>query len=466
LIRPISETRDEGGTFMASTAIDSLIFRDIFSTPAMRRVFSDESRIQRYLDVEAALARAQARLGIIPHEAADEIVKQALVENFDLAKLKARTETIGYPVLPVVEQLVARSANHLGEWAHWGATTQDITDTAAVLQAREALALIDDDLKAISESLAALAARHRDTPMVGRSNLQQAVPITFGFKMAVVLAALDRHRQRLRELRPRVLVAEFGGAAGTLASLGKRGLEVQAALCQELGLAQPEIAWHTVRDGFAEVACFLGLVTGTLGKIATDVKLLMQTEVAEVFEPFVPGRGSSSTMPQKRNPIACNYILACTSVVRQNVAALLEAMVEDHERSTGPWEIEWIAFPEIFLLAAGALSQARKMLSGLQVDEKRMRANLDLTGGLITSEAVMMGLASHIGRQHAHDLVYDLCQKSAQTGRPLLEFLAENPEISRHLDRAALAKLVDPANYLGLSGEMVDRLLGRREDRE
>ena len=451
---------------MASTAIDSLIFRDIFSTPAMRRVFADESRIQRYLDVEAALARAQARLGIIPREAAEEIGRQALVEKFDLAKLKARTEIVGYPVLPVVEQLVALCADHLGEWAHWGATTQDITDTAAVLQVREALALVDDDLKSISESLAGLAARYRDTPMAGRSNLQQAVPITFGFKMAVVLAAFDRHRARLRELRPRVLVAEFGGAAGTLASLGTRGLEVQAALCQELGLAQPEIAWHTVRDGFAEVACFLGLVTGTLGKIATDVKLLMQTEVGEVFEPFVPGRGSSSTMPQKRNPIACNYILACTSVVRQHVAALLEAMVGDHERSTGPWEIEWIALPEIFLLAAGALSQARKMLSGLQVDEKRMRANLDLTGGLIASEAVMMGLAPHIGRQRAHDLVYDLCQKSAQTGRPLLEFLAETPEISRHLDRAALAKLVDPANYLGLSGEMVDRLLARRADSE
>jgi 3-carboxy-cis,cis-muconate cycloisomerase len=451
---------------MASTAIDSLIFRDIFSTPAMRRVFSDESRIQRYLDIEAALARAQARLGIIPREAADEIARQAHVEKFDLAKLKARTEVVGYPVLPVVEQLVALCANHLGEWAHWGATTQDITDTAAVLQVREALALIDDDLKAISESLAALAARYRDTPMAGRSNLQQAVPITFGYKMAVILAALDRHRTRLRELRPRVLVVEFGGAVGTLASLGTRGLEVQAALCQELGLAQPEIAWHTVRDGFAEAACFLGLVTGTLGKIATDVKLLMQTEVGEVFEPFVPGRGSSSTMPQKRNPIACNYILACTSVVRQQVAALLEAMVEDHERSTGPWEIEWIALPEIFLLAAGALSQARKMLAGLQVDEKRMLANLDLTGGLIASESVMMGLAPHIGRQHAHDLVYDLCQKSAQARRPLLEFLVETPEISRHLDRAALAKLVDPANYLGLSGEMVDRLLARRADME
>jgi 3-carboxy-cis,cis-muconate cycloisomerase len=448
---------------MAATAIDSVIFREIFSTEAMRRVFADENRIQRYLDVEAALARAQARLGIIPREAAAEIENHARMDKLDMAKLKKRTQVVGYPVLPVVEQLVALCSGNLGEWAHWGATTQDITDTATVLQIREALSLIDDDLKAISESLANLAQRYRDTPMAGRSNLQQAVPITFGFKMAVLLAAFDRHRVRLQELRPRVLVGEFGGAVGTLASLGSRGLEVQTALFEELSLGQPEIAWHTARDGFAEVGCFLGLVTGTLGKLATDVKLLMQTEVGEVFEPFEQGRGSSSTMPQKRNPIACNFVLACTSVVRQNVAALLEAMVEDHERSTGPWEIEWIALPEIFLLAAGALSQARHMVAGLQVDAKRMRANLDVTNGLIVSEAVMMGLAPYLGRKRAHDLVYDICRKVTETGRPLLELLSESPEISRHLDKAALGKLLDPANYLGLSSTMVDRLLSRRQ---
>ena len=447
---------------MASTAIDSIVFRDIFSTEAMRRVFSDENRIQRYLDVEAALARVEASLGIIPREAAEEIEKQAQVNKFDMAKLKKRTELVGYPVLPVVEQLVALCSGKLGEWAHWGATTQDITDTATVLQIQEALSLIDNDLNAICDSLAGLAQRYRDTPMAGRSNLQQAVPITFGFKMAVLLAAFERHRARLAELRPRVLVGEFGGAAGTLASLGTRGLEVQTALVEELGLGKPEIAWHTARDGFAEVACFLGLVTGTLGKVATDVKLMMQTEVSEVFEPFQQGRGSSSTMPQKRNPISCNFILACTSVVRQDVAALLEAVVEDHERSTGPWEIEWIALPEIFLLAAGALSQARQMLPGLQVDEKRMRANLELTNGLIVSEAVMMGLAPHLGRERSHDLVYDICRKAVETGRPLAELLSANLEVSRHLDRAAINKLSNPENYLGLSGKMIDQVLSRR----
>jgi 3-carboxy-cis,cis-muconate cycloisomerase len=244
-----------------------------------------------------------------------------------------------------------------------------------------------------------------------------------------------------------------------LASLGSRGLEVQAGLMRDLKLGQPAIAWHTARDCFAEVGCFLGLLTGTLGKVATDVKLMMQTEVGEVAEPFAHGRGSSSTMPQKRNPISCNYILACTSVVRQHAAALLEAVVEDHERSTGPWEIEWIALPEIFLLAGGALAQARRILDGLHVDPKRMRENLDITKGLIVSEAVMMGLAPHMGRQRAHDVVYDICRKVAETGTPLVDLLIQNAEISQHLDRAALEKLVDPANYLGLSGEMVDRVV-------
>ncbi|HWF37259.1 MAG TPA: 3-carboxy-cis,cis-muconate cycloisomerase [Candidatus Acidoferrales bacterium] len=444
---------------MGSTAVDSLIFRDIFSTEAMRRIWSDENRIQKYLDIEIALAKVQAKLGIIPAEAAGEIARHGEVSQFDLLQLKKRTEAIGYPVLPVVEQLVKLCANGLGEWAHWGATTQDITDTSAVLQIRESLDLVEADLGNICDSLRTLAEKYRETPLAGRSNLQQAVPITFGFKMAVLLAAFERHHDRLAEIRPRLLVGEFGGAAGTLASLGNRGLEIQAALMKELKLRQPAIAWHTARDNFAEVGCFLGLVTGTLGKVATDVKLMMQTEVGEVAEPFAHGRGSSSTMPQKRNPISCNYILACTSVVRQHAAALLEAVVEDHERSTGPWEIEWISLPEIFLLSAGALAQGRHILAGLHVDEKRMRENLDITKGLIVSEAVMMGLAPHLGRQRAHDLVYDICRDVVKTGRPLVDLLTENKEISLHLDRRELERLCDPANYLGQSAEMVDRVL-------
>jgi 3-carboxy-cis,cis-muconate cycloisomerase len=444
---------------MPASLIDSTVFRDIFSTEAMRSVFSDENRVQKYLDFEAALARSQARLGIIPKEAAEEICRHCRLAEIDFAKLKAQTERIGYPVLPLVQQLVALCRDGLGEWCHWGATTQDITDTATVMQIREALILIERHLDGIVGALAALARKYRDTPMAGRSNLQQAVPITFGYKVATLLAAFERHRNRLNELRPRVLIGEFGGAAGTLSSLGGRGFATQAELMKELKLAVPAIAWHTVRDTIAEVGCFLGLITGTCGKVALDVKLLMQTEVEEIYEPFHEGRGSSSTMPQKRNPISSVYITALTAVVRQQVAALLEAMVEDHERATGPWEIEWIVLPEIFCLAAGALAQTEFVLKGLQVDEKKMRANLDLTKGLIVSEAVMMGLGPYLGRQYAHDLVYDICRQVVATDRPLVELLAENAEIAKHLDRRALEKLCDPANYLGEAGAMVDRVL-------
>jgi len=448
---------------MPASLIDSAVFRDIFSTAAMRSVFSDENRVQKYLDFEAALARAQGRLGIIPKEAAEEICRHCHAAEIDFAKLKTQTERIGYPVLPVVQQLVGLCRDGLGEWCHWGATTQDITDTATVMQIREALDLIEQHLDGITGALAALARKYRDTPMAGRSNLQQAVPITFGYKMATLLAAFARHRERLNELRARVLVGEFGGAAGTLSSLGGRGLATQAELMKELKLGVPAIAWHTVRDCIAEVGCFLGLVTGTCGKIALDVKLLMQTEVEEVYEPFHEGRGSSSTMPQKRNPISSVYITALVSVVRQQVAALLDAMVEDHERATGPWEIEWIVIPEIFCLTASALAQTEFVLKGLQVDDKKMRANLDLTKGLIVSEAVMMGLGPYLGRQYAHDLVYDICRKVVASGRPLVDLLAENAEIAKHLDRPALAKLCDPANYLGEAGAMVDRVLARAE---
>src|SRR5215472_14219239 len=416
---------------MTATALDSGIFRDIFSTAEMRQVFSDESRTGYYLEIERALARAQARLGIIPNEAAREIERRCRIENIDLARLKQQTERIGYPILGVVQQLVALCPEGLGEWCHWGATTQDITDTATILQIRAALELIESDMEAIAAALADLSRRYRDTPMAGRSNLQQAVPLTFGFKMVALLAAMQRHRERLAQLRPRVLVGEFGGAVGTLASLGGDGLKLQAGLMQELGLGQPEIAWHTVRDRIGEVGAFLALLTGTLGKISMDVKLLMQTEVGEVFEPFHEGRGSSSTMPQKRNPISSLYIHANAALVRQHAAALLEAAVADHERSTGPWEIEWIALPEIFLLSAGALAQTRLLVEGLQVDAAQMRANLDITHGTIVSEAVMMGLGLYLGRQRAHDLVYDICREATTSRTSLVELLARNSEISK-----------------------------------
>ncbi|WP_374450187.1 3-carboxy-cis,cis-muconate cycloisomerase [Stella sp.] len=449
---------------MAATAIDSGILGKFFAAPAMRAVFSDRVRVGHYLAFEAALARVQARLGLIPAAAGEEIARHCRVERIDMVRLAEETARVGSPIIGLVQQLVGLCDGDLGQYCHWGATTQDVTDTATVLQLRDALALVDDDLAAVAAGLADLARRHRDTPVAGRTNLQQAVPVTFGFKMAGLLAAFDRHRARLAELRPRVLVGQFAGAAGTLAGLPERGLEVQAAVMAELGLGQPAIAWHTQRDGIAEAACFLGLVGGTLGKLAVDVKLMMQTEVGEVFEPSAPGRGASSTMPQKRNPVACIYIHAAVAAARPQVTAILEAMVAEHERAAGPWQIEWVALPELCCLTAGALGHARALVGGLEVDARRMRANLDLTHGLVVSEAVMMGLAPHLGRARAHHLVADLCRDALSTGRPLVDLLAEAEEVTRHLDRPALERLCDPVRYLGLAGPMVDRVLAGRDD--
>jgi 3-carboxy-cis,cis-muconate cycloisomerase len=446
---------------VASTVLDSALFRDSFGTPAMRGIFEDAALLARYTEVEVALARAQGRLGVIPAATAKDIAAKCDASRLDIDRLKKETETVGYPILPLVRQLAAQ-CGEAGRYLHWGATTQDIMDSAVVLQVRDALALVEKDLDELRAILARQAKRYRDTPMAGRTHLQQALPITFGYKLAIWLAMLDRHAERLQQMKPRVLVGQFAGAAGTLASLGERGMEVQKALMEELKLAQPVATWHAARDGLAEAVNFLGLVTGSLGKIAFDVMLMASTEVAEVSEPFVQGRGASSTMPQKRNPISSELILAAAKAVRQHAGLMLDALVQDFERATGPWHAEWIALPEAFMLTGGALHQAKFMLGGLIVDEARMRRNLDMTRGLIVAEAVMMGLAPHIGRNEAHDVVYGACRTVAEKGGSLAEALAKVPEVTRHLDRKALEKLTDPSNYLGAAREMVDRVLAKR----
>ncbi|MBI0538139.1 3-carboxy-cis,cis-muconate cycloisomerase [Roseomonas sp. KE2513] len=448
---------------MPSTPLDSVLFRDMFGTHDMRAVFSDEALVGRYLEVEVALARAEARCGVIPGEAAERIAAAGADFRPDWERLKRETENVGYPILPLVHQL-AEAAGEAGRYVHWGATTQDIMDTASVLQVRAALELVGADIDALRGILAELAARHRDTPMAGRTHLQQALPVTFGYKVAIWLAAMDRHAERLAQLRPRVLLGQFAGATGTLASLGADGFRVQEEFCRELGLGQPVITWHVARDGLAEAVAFLGLVTGSLAKIATDIMLMMSTEFGgEVMEPFVKGRGASSTMPQKRNPISSEIMLATAKAVRQQVALVLDAMVQDFERATGPWHLEWMALPESFLLAASCLHQACFALSGLTVDAGRMRANLDLSGGLIVAEAVMMAAAPKLGRQHAHDVVYDACRAAITSGRTLAAALMDVPEVVEALGGAeAVQQRCDPANYLGLAPEMVDRVLEAR----
>ncbi|KAF8156849.1 L-Aspartase-like protein [Crassisporium funariophilum] len=451
-----------------TTVSDSIIFSRIFSTSESSEIWNDEARTKYYLRFEAALATVQARLGIIPDEAGDLISRMCNIEAINMTELAEETQRIGYPVLPLVKQIV-RVVNAakpgLGEWTHWGATTQDVTDTATILQLRDTCKLVSQALSDITRVLRALSLEHASTPMAARSNLQQAVPMTFGFKMARLLATFQRHQQRLAEILPRLLVVEFGGAAGTLATLSDTGLafEVQEGLANELGLGVPEIAWHTERDRITELGAFFALVTGTCAKFALDVKLLMQTEVGEVSEPYAPHRGSSSTMPQKRNPISSVYITAMASTVKQLSAALFDAMVEDHERSTGPWEIEWIVLPQISTMTHATLMHSLSVLEGLEVHPDAMRRNLDLTNGAITSEAVMMGLGKRIGRQVAHDVVYDICRKmTGDHNRSFVDYLLED-EVVRNsgITRQELEVLCDPTKYIGLSSEMVLRVVGR-----
>ncbi|MEJ1974930.1 MAG: adenylosuccinate lyase family protein [Acetobacteraceae bacterium] len=448
---------------MAISVFDSGLYRNMFGTEAMRQIFSDAAYLARCVEAEVALARAQARLGVIPTAAAEAIAAHARADTLDIDTLQHETNIVGYPILPLLHQLTVQ-CGEAGGYLHWGATTQDIMDTATVLQVRAGLDLIGQELDAVRAALVVLAKRYRDTEMAGRTHLQQALPVTFGYKAAVWLSGLDRHAERLQALRPRVLMVQFGGAAGTLASLGEgdEGLRVRAEMARELGLGEPPITWHVARDGLAEAVQFLALVGGTLGKIALDVMIMASTEFGELAEPFVHGRGASSTMPQKRNPISSELMLAASKVLREKAGLMLDAMVQDFERATGPWHLEWVALPESFVAASSALHQARFMLEGLVVDEGRMRRNLNATNGLIVAEAVMMGLAPHIGRQEAHDVVYDACRKAIEGGGDILPILEAQPGIVGPLGRERLAQLCDPSNYVGASGLMVDRVLAGR----
>ena len=437
---------------------DSPILGTLYGSDAMRAVFDERAYFQRMLDVEAALARVQARLGIIPADAAATITDAACVENLSTEELAASARNVGYPVVGLVAGL-SRAAGDAGGWTHWGATTQDIMDTATVLQMRDGLSLIRATLCGMVQALTAQAVRHRHTVMAGRTHLQQALPTTLGLKCAIWAQPLITHVQRLDAMRPRVEQVSFGGAAGTLASLGDKGIAVMEGLATELGLVAPAAPWHVSRDGFAETVALLGLICGSLAKLATDIILLAQTEVAEVAEPYVAGRGSSSTMPQKRNPIASEYILAAARTVHALVPVMLGAMAADHERATGPWQAELLALPQTFVLTHGALQHASAIAEGMVVDADRMRRNLGMTHGLIVSEAVMMGLAPHLGRGEAHHVVKHACDVALAEKVSLADALLRDPAVASRVDRVAIEQMTDPAHYLGSADAFIDRVL-------
>ena len=436
----------------------------LFTTDAMRAAFCDAARVQGMLDFEAALARAEAATGVIPPAAALSIVQCCDAAGYDFAALAAGARNAGNLAIPLVAALTRRVGEIDPEargYVHWGATSQDAIDTGLVLQLREALALIDDGVDRLSSALAAQVRAHRATPMVGRTWMQQALPVTLGLKLAAVLAAVDRHRERIATLRPRIAVLQFGGAAGTLASLGARGIDVETALAADLRLAVADSPWHTQRDNICEVATTLGLIVATLGKLARDVALLAQTEVAEAFEPAAPGRGGSSTLPHKRNPVGAAIALAAAVRVPNLVATMLAAAVQEHERGLGNWPAEWDTLPEICMLAAGALDAMTGVVAELDVDPAKMRANLDASRGQIFAEAVQMAAAPALGRDAAHALVGAVCKRAAAQGQHLRDAVRDEPRLRAILDDAALATIFDPGHYLGVTDTFIDRALAR-----
>ncbi|MGE8345083.1 3-carboxy-cis,cis-muconate cycloisomerase [Pseudomonas helleri] len=436
------------------------LFDAYFTGKAMGAVFCDHGRVQAMLDFEAALARAQASTGLIPSSAVAPIEAACRAELYDFEALGLAIASAGNSAIPLVKALgkqIASASPEAERYVHLGATSQDVMDSGLVLQLRAALELIEQDLQQLGEVLAQQAQRYATTPLAGRTWLQQATPVTLGMKIAGWLGAVTRSRQRLQALKPRLLSLQFGGASGTLAALGDQALPVAHALAAELKLALPDQPWHTQRDRLVEFGAVLGLVAGSLGKMGRDISLLMQTEAAEVFEPSAPGKGGSSTMPHKRNPVGSAVLISAATRVPGLLGTLFSAMPQEHERSLGLWHAEWETLPQICCLVAGALAQALNIAQGLEVDAQRMAQNLDLTHGLVLAEAVSIELAQRVGRETAHHLLEQCCKRAVAEHRHLRAVLGDEPEISAQLSAAELDRLLDPAHYLGQATTWVER---------
>ena len=434
----------------------------------MRAVCDDAACLQHMLDFEAALARAEAATGIIPPGAADAIGKVCKAGAFDLADLAEAATRSGNLAIPLVKALTAGVAKidaKAARYVHWGATSQDVIDTAAMLTLRAGIDALLADLDRAIAGFAKQARQHRNTAVVARTWLQHALPMPFGLKLAEYAAALHRSRVRLQRLRREALVLQFGGAAGTLAALGDKGLLVAERLARELELPLPEAPWHTHRDRVAEAASVLAILSGTCGKIARDVSLMMQTDVAEAFEPSGEGRGGSSTMPHKRNPVAAATALAAATMAPNLAATIFAAQVQDHERSAGPWHAEWPTLPMLLLVTSGALAAIVDIAEGLEVDAARMRANLDATDGLIMAEAVTFALAEKIGKSEAHHLLEAASKKAVAEKKHLRDVLARDPKVTAHLSADRLTKLFEPMAYQGVSQALIDRLLASLDEK-
>ncbi|MFL6840643.1 MAG: 3-carboxy-cis,cis-muconate cycloisomerase [Bradyrhizobium sp.] len=450
-----------------STSLSPLL-APMLSSAAMRAVCDDIAYLQNMLDFESALARAEAAIGVIPQSAADPIAKACKAESFDLTALAEAATRSGNLAIPLVKALTANVAKidaDAARYVHWGATSQDAIDTAAMLGLRAAIDALLGDIDRAVAGFAKLARTHRNTAVVARTWLQHALPMPFGLKLAEYAAALHRSRRRLKRLRGETLALQFGGAAGTLAALGDTGLLVAERLAQELKLPLPDAPWHTHRDRIAEAAAVFAIVAGTCGKIARDISLMMQTDVAEAFEPSGEGRGGSSTMPHKRNPVAAATALAAATMAPNLAATIFAAQVQDHERSAGPWHAEWPTLPTLLLVTSGALAAIVDIAEGLEVDVGRMRANLDATQGLIMAEAVTMALAEKIGKSQAHHRIEGASKKAIAENKHLRDVLTADSKLTAHLTADRLAELFEPMAYQGPSQALIDRLLRSLDDK-
>lgn len=443
----------------------SQVLGGVFTSARMQALFTDRAMVQSWLDTEVALARAQEDLGIIPAGAATAIARAANADRLDLEAIGVEVERTAHPLIAVVREL-ANGAGDAGGYVHLGATTQDITDTGLVLQARAGLELIEVLLAEVSGIVAEHAKTYRDQPMVGRTHAQHALPITLGLKFAVLVDEFERHAERLRQLRPRLLRGQLGGAVGSMAALGPQALDVLEGMAGHLDLETPATPWHTARDSLAEVVFALAMISATCGKIANEIRVLQRTEVAELEEPFVNGKVGSSTMPHKRNPMFAEFIISNAILARSDPAAVLAAMMQEHERDMSMWGVEWTAVPSAFELAGGLLERTTILLRGLVVHPENLRRNLHMLGDLMLSEAAMMSLSRDLGKTEAHEVVYQASMRSWESGRSLLELLLEDPlVVSSSVDRAELERVMVPETYVGSSADLVDRALSVRSER-
>jgi 3-carboxy-cis,cis-muconate cycloisomerase len=435
------------------------MFEALFVPEALRNAVSDRAWLQAMLDAEAALARAEARAGVIPAEAAEAIAAACRAEQFDADQIALDGRRAGTPVEPLVRALSAAVAGEAGRYVHWGATSQDVLDTAAMLVARNALGLVLADLDAVARACAALAEEHRATLVAGRTLLQQALPTTFGLKTAGWLAGVVEARRRLSALAADGLAAQLGGAAGTLASLGARGPGVLRLFAEELDLVEPVLPWHTIRVRIAELGAALDVAAGVLAKIALDVALLAQTEVGEAAEPAAGGRGGSSTMPHKRNPVGATLAGACARQVHAAASVLSGGLAQEHERAVGAWQAEWRALRDALALTGGAAAWVREAIEGLEVDRERMRRNLEATEGLIMAEHVAFLLAERLGRDEAQEITRAASSRAVEERLPLREALLSDERVTAELGADEIDAALDPAGYLGSAEIFVDRAL-------